>query len=639
MLCKVLAFLLVSTFGVAHAAAPTGDCALVGSSSGVAPFTVQVDYTAVRGGTQLGDVLYKTNFGDPDAGNWSYGVDTSMSKNFSTSMVPVHVYETPGRYTITCLSSNPSGTHSNTVAITVTDPESVFSGTKTICFSNTTTGSGCPAGATETHVTGAAAWNTAISACIAHRPPTRCLFKRGDTYNTNASTPGFGRAGDIVLGAYGSGALPKVQSTSTRGIIISIGDTRVSGLRIMDLEITGIGDATDNAICVSLNSGSAPTNTLMLRVNCHHIGAGVINESGSGYNGGAIQDSSFTNIMHSVGIFGWFRNFGILGNNVGPIRGSSGVFGMRLQPIQKVTVSNNTLTYAQQRPLLAIRAVENSLNAGVCWGGVGECNVNYPAGTPALADTYYFYVSDNKLNAGGNNQLFQIAPAGSKQNNWIYDGIVERNWMAMDNVKDGLYIHGKRITIRNNLCDASLKTNSRTRVRCFLVAPGDATGHVPDPTDNRILNNTCYSAGPSMDFNCVLLDAGIQNVTNTTVENNLAYAPYTPTADPAPLLLHIENGAGTVTGTVGAAGTRGNSSNSQVRNNNPSFDAVDSPPFGYRISTGSYAIDLNTSITQYPAFDFGLCANNAGHIASGAFNPRAQSQCIGAGGTMMRKAK
>ena len=97
-------------------------------------------------------------------------------------------------------------------------------------------------------------------------------------------------------------------------------------------------------------------------------------------------------------------------------------------------------------------------------------------------------------------------------------------------------------------------------------------------------------------------------------------------------MLAIENGTGSASAVTGASGTRGNSSDAQVRNNNPLFSDVGNPPFGFRPSAASYAKDLNTPITQYPRLDFDDCENNAGHIFSGAFNAAAQAQCISAAG-------
>jgi len=336
--------------------------------------------------------------------------------------------------------------------------------------------------------------------------------------------------------------------------------------------------------------------------------------------GGAIQDNYFYNLRSDpasggAAIFGNYRNLGILGNNLGPSI-DDGSFGIRAQPLVKSTVSNNTIINAYNKPLLSVRAL----------GHVGGSD-------DPTTDSYYFYISDNKLDAGtlhgGNAQMFQIAPSAINQNNWLYDGIVERNWMVLHATQDAFFTFARRITVRNNICDGSASSPNKS-IRCFKVYYWDATRGVPNADAIRFFNNTCYSAGPSIGFYCLALDADTGgSINNTTIENNLAYAPYRPSGT-APALIET-TGGGTINNTVGSQGTRGNSSTSQIRNTSPSFDAIGSRPFGFRVSTGSYAIDLNTPITHYPELDFALCANNAGHIASGAFNPRAQAQCIGAG--------
>lgn len=608
---KLLGALSLLCASGAFAAVPTGSCT-ANVTSGVAPLAVSFDCTAVTGGTQFGDLLYQFNFGDSGAGSWSYGTNTALSRNFSTSPVAMHIFETGSAtpYTVTYLVSNASGTLKGTIAITVTVPNTVFSTTKTICFYNTTVGSGCPAGATTTQTS---SFNTAMTACAALTPPARCLFKKGNTFTSNAASV-INKAGATTIGAYGTGTLPVIQSSTTSSAVLQVlGVDVVDGLRIMDLDIVGLANSTDATVCINLFGGA--TSVTVLRVTCRDIGAGMVTEAGSTGQGGGVQDSNFYNLQTEYAIYGAYKNFGLLGNSFGPIlNAGGGGHVVRLQNARYVTVSNNDLTHPATgtQTILTLRALEH--------------------GVAANTDSFYVYFSDNKLTSGGTGaQMFQIGPASLDQNNWIYDVIVERNMLVTDSVStEGLYIMARRVTVRYNVCNGAAGAGG---FNCYKAYASNTTGNVPDPTAIRFLNNTCYADGTPgfIAFRCVTLQSANQSITASVVENNLSYAPATGSSGEPVLLLTEQIGAGTVTGTVGASGTRGNSSDSQVRNTSPLFDNVGAPPFGFRIGTGSYAINATGAVTEFPRMDFGLCTNKAGNIASGAFNPRTQAQCKGAG--------
>lgn len=116
-----------------------------------------------------------------DAGSATYGSVTTglshlaRSKNYDTAVAPLgyHVFETPGTYTVTMTVRAGEGlADTTTVEITVTNPDTVYSGTNTICVSAVADYTDAPAGATT---------QTTVPAA-ADLPNKRILFRRGESF-------------------------------------------------------------------------------------------------------------------------------------------------------------------------------------------------------------------------------------------------------------------------------------------------------------------------------------------------------------------------------------------------------------------------------------------------------------------------
>ena len=133
-------------------------------TSGPAPLAVFFDAT----GTTSSDgtvntwrqVGYSFNFGDSEV-NWS---TTGNSKNVQRGgPLAAHVFESAGTYTVKVCARDSSGgsndgdTDQTSIEITVTDPDTVYSGTSTVCLSISGTFTGAPEGATQSTIS---AWPT-----------------------------------------------------------------------------------------------------------------------------------------------------------------------------------------------------------------------------------------------------------------------------------------------------------------------------------------------------------------------------------------------------------------------------------------------------------------------------------------------
>ena len=571
---------------------------IVSRVTGVAPLAVFFDAsatTATATTRPFHDLEYRWSFGEttgPGIGTWSTGSRAGVSsRNSATGPVAAHVYETPGTYTVALVATDGTNTVTeNCVQITVQDPDVVFAGANTVCIANggATAGmGGCPAGAATPPAT--AAFDTALAACLAGAAPRRCLFKRGDTF-ASALNINISIAGPLTVGAYGLvGNLPIINATTNTAVFRPF-NPAVNDLRIMDLEIVGSGPL-DTGLCISVIA--QVTNVTILRLSCHDRGRGIIIASGSNITGSVIQDSNIynLNIGGGVGIFGWAINSAFLGNSIGPFNPGS-EHNIRLQPGQRVAISNNTLTTPGEdgshgKQVLTIRALEHA--------NPNLIDTSFPNGIPALADTQYVYISDNKLSGGNASaQMFQIGPAGDTQNNWISDVIAERNWIVFGSVtQQGLYGEASNITVRDNICNS---TGGLAGGRfCYSNDHTNTAGVLP-PNNNRYYNNTCYDNSTGSSF-CVTL--GFTNgvtVTNSVVQNNVAYTP----SATSPQFLFIPAGS-IATGTTAS----NNSTNPQMLSASPLFSNGSgnfSLVTDFKPTTGSYAIGAGTSVPVWSDF-------------------------------------
>jgi PKD domain len=206
--------------------------ALVASSvSGTAPLAVHFDATgtasSATGVDAFRQVAYSFDFGDERGLSWSV---SGLPKNKQTGgPIAGHVFDVPGTYTVQLVATDASGNAAQArVSITVQDPDTVYSGAKTVCISLTTDFSGCPNGAAQrSTLPSGTQWNG-----------TRVLFRRGQDFTSLGSISIQDGNTGVQVGAFGTGAKPIVHS-------VGVGDWRPStanfanDVTVMDLQTRG----------------------------------------------------------------------------------------------------------------------------------------------------------------------------------------------------------------------------------------------------------------------------------------------------------------------------------------------------------------------------------------------------------------
>jgi hypothetical protein len=553
----------------------TGQISLSNNPSrftGVAPLSVYFDASGTTATTTtrpFHDLEFRWDFGDaggsPVGGQyWSTSSrTTASSRNNASGPEAAHVYEVPGTYTVGLTATDGTNSVSNSCAqIVVQDPDVVFAGTSTYCFSTSGDFTGCPAGANQITTS---SFNTAINSYKGSN--RRLLFHRGETF-TGSSSGNINMNGPGIIGAYGTGAKPVINGPGSEPVITlgNYGSGLYSDWRIMDLSLNGQNNqAGEN---VGINAVGQFNQVNILRVDVAGTSTGfaashwTLTSGQQSFDQWSIQDSTASGVPNCNWSGHYVCNWRIyvvgtrwsmqgnvldnLGNPANLYAGGSHV--IRTEMLQNSVISNNTLKGAGDFQL-AIK-----LHAWDFSGGAGG---NSTAGIY----TEKIMVADNKIEGGANPWLVSLGPQDEIHDERVRDVIFERNWFASNSrTQMHMHINSSDTTIRNNIFDLS---NGLDRIGVSI----DQWGITPEPVNDHVYNNTIYS-GTSGSLTAVSIGAA----TNTIVRNNLAS---TPTASGSLMI------SGTGTGTI---------QSNNLLSNNPSalfVSATPSTPDNFALKSGT----------------------------------------------------
>jgi hypothetical protein len=480
----------------------------------------------------------------------------------------------------------------------VQDPDVVFSGTNTYCFSTSGNFTGCPTGANQITTSN---YRTAINTY--QNSNRRLLFRRGETFTATASGV-INANGPGIIGAYGASTDPKpVIVGPGTSYVIELARGSTGDWRIMDLTLNG--KSTKDGANVGVNATGPFDKVTLLRLNITGVHSGIaashwaLTSGDVSFDQWAVQDSTVSGIpgcnwyghydcnwrMYIVG-----TRWSIQGNyldgqadvstlNSAPNYGfSGGSHVFRSEYLANSVLSNNTLTGA------GIFQHHIKLHAWAWGGGAGGNS------RPGVY-TEKIIIADNKIVGGINPWLVSIGPQDEISDERVRDVIFEGNWVTSDaGTQMHVEISASESTFRNNIFDL-------TGAAWHTGISISRRGIEPVPNNDRVYNNTIYS-GSSGDFNGV----DIGNATNTHVQNNLGSAPaatYTP---------------------VMVSGTATQSNN--LLNNSPSalfVSATPSTPANFALKSGTNPA-RDTGISSVPVLKdfFGTSRPQNGAIDIGA---------------------
>jgi len=536
----------------------------VSRSTGVAPLAVTFDAlgTSAPAYTSLpfSEIYYAWTFGDPAGGaTWSYGTRPGVnSKNEAIGPVAAHVFETHSAtpYTVTCWafyldSGGTLHSGSSTTSITVTNPDTVFAANTIYISQNSTPVPGendVPPGATVQQVP---LWITVQTLAQTYK---RILLKRGDTWSVvPSSTVTFGasQAGAGIIGAYGSGAKPIIQTDTETPLRLN---ADANDWRLVDLTVTSTDLVTSTGGGVVVFNA---LNTLLLRTDVNRCGRLVL--EAQGVNGYYVVDSvigpASVNGTASINLYGANSDrIGILGSRFTGGRDH----GIRIGGTATSVLSN--LRIDGGRTGSHTITIRGKGDVPTPWNGLW---------------TEHVVVSDNAMEGVVDGiAALALKPTNADFAERLRRVIVERNRIDAPNSEAIFAQVSEELTIRNNI----LTTGYGIAISIGAVSNVGS----PLPSSGWVYNNTIYKSNIiySTSFSSAFLVSG---VTGYDIKNNIAYAPGSTSP--------------TMFGGSGVEGVNytqsNNSSNAQILSTLPFVNATpvvatDFAPAGYAVNGGAW---------------------------------------------------
>ncbi len=489
-------------------------------TSGVAPLAVTFNagiWTSSGTEHRFHNYEYSWDFDDDSSGTWW---SSGVSKDVSNGPIASHVFNDVGTYTVTLTVRDSStgdvvSSEGETFEITVTDPDTVFSGTNTVCISSVAQDdfTDCPSGATQVTTDSI---DDISSYTGANR---RVLFDRGSTWVI--STPMTTTAGSpCVIAAYGScvspdaagrcSNAPHITSTSTTQPVINL--TQRTGFRVSDIYISGTGVTSTAAGVAGSNSN---VGNLLQRL----VFDGFNNNLS--FNPDRSDDTDATKVAKNTvtlckfglaNTMSWVGGeyFSITGNEfIGADQHTLRVWQMYIGTISHNYISGSGVEEAGQTDYgghaLNLHGPTDEITDGSYVVG------NYATtGADGMEHrTRYVNISYNVFGGSGPWTVV-IQPQNGDRDERLSDIIVEKNKfltdygeVSLDLVQVSAHTGADYLTFRNNIFDGSGGVTAWNYVGVVASRMGSEPAH----TGFVAYNNTFYHGGHGVDAVIVAADS------------------------------------------------------------------------------------------------------------------------------------
>lgn len=488
-------------------------------TSGVAPLAVHFDSlgtTGVLATEPFSDLRYVWDFDDP----------TPTFSGGNSGPVVSHVFDQPGTYRVVLTVLDSSFQYvTKAVTITVTDPDTVFSGTNTVCVSTSGTFTGAPSGSTQ--VT-SSDFDSVVGTYFGSGK--RLLFRVGETF-TSSATVTLTNTSAAILGAFGTETSPDSRGIASNAPIISVMHNNVvvslgsNPTTCTDLRCIGLKFSYDNGGTRYhlFDLGFRADQLLVYR--CTDVATksfdqvfSVGHETPVGFGADVCHDLCVANCYwnagtgNDYGFYGAARGLSLLNTYWGPQRAASSGHVVRVQFGRNIHIAGCEFdNAASSKHCLTIRARDYVTDAD---------------------ETRYFVVEGNTF-YGSTVWITHFGSESTGHREHVDDGLIVGNHFQFEaGSNNGYAVHsgGRRIVAYNNTMDANSGA-SITSIRMFFSDNYGSAGQ-PDPSI-RVFNNTVYSS-ITLSGNLRLINAAAGTA---EVKNNLLWGAsvgsYTVTAGAA----------------------------------------------------------------------------------------------------------
>ncbi|MEZ5707607.1 MAG: PKD domain-containing protein [Burkholderiaceae bacterium] len=436
--------------------------------SGTAPLAVQFDASRTTSslGSQLPfhQVRYAFSFGDDRGQTWPA---SGLSKNLqSGGPLAAHVYDLPGTYQVRVRATDQVGGYSDrVVTVQVLDPNAVYAGSATVCVSAASNFSGCPSGASRvTSLPGSSAYSG-----------RRVLLRRGETFGTIEIPHG---SQNVQVGAFGSGALPRVSSVLV-GTVSPPSSAFPRDITIMDLNILQRFEqfVTMSRLLLYRNTFQAPSgeyipaqiniaSSLAYIVQHHSLPANQYFQPRELFVVENQVRGSLSNPMMNMA--GEGSRFVVMGNDMGTAQQHT----VRIWGMYKGFIAHNALHGRSSDGIRVALKVHS--------GGLGDYNDNYAISRDTWASRQ-IVIANNRLGDTSDNNSF--IGGASPQNNTdssregLEDVVLENNvFVRGPNTNTEFILMGRRMTSRGNTRADGGVPNINQFSNSYQLLPADWVG-------------------------------------------------------------------------------------------------------------------------------------------------------------------
>ncbi len=436
--------------------------------SGTAPLAVQFDASGTTSslGSQLPfhHVRYAFSFGDDRGQTWPA---SGLSKNVqSGGPLAAHVYDLPGTYEVRVRATDQAGGYSErTVTVQVQDPNAVYAGIATICVSAASNFSGCPSGASRvTSLPGTSTYSG-----------RRVLLRRGETFGTIEIPHG---SQNVQIGAFGSGALPRVSSVLV-GTVSPSSSSFPRDITVMDLNILQRFEqfVTMSRLLLYRNTFQAPTgeyipaqiniaSSLAYIVQHHTLPANQYYQPRELFVVENQVRGSLSNPMMNMA--GEGSRFVVMGNDMGTAQQHT----VRIWGMYKGFIAHNALRGRSSDGIRVALKVHS--------GGLGDYDDNYAISRDTWASRQVV-IANNRLGDTSDNNSF--IGGASPQNNTdssregLEDVVLENNvFVRGPNTNTEFILMGRRMTSRGNTRADGGVPNINQYGNSYQLLPADWVG-------------------------------------------------------------------------------------------------------------------------------------------------------------------
>lgn len=471
-------------------------------TSGAAPLAVFFDAT----GTTSTDTTrpfheldYTWDFGDPGSRNFI----NEKNKNSAKGGISGHCYEIPGTYTVTLTVKNHLGEiETEQISITVEDPDIVFAGTNTICFSNTGNFAGAPSGALL--VTTSSELSEILPYVAAGR---RLLLRRGETWTASTSIA-INNQGPGIISSFGTGANPLIENNQNVSVIgLSHRYPNFGNWTFSELNFTSSTSYPDSSL---IGAGGTANNVLIHKIQSTgfhttiFLGNSILDyNNNNGCPGHTLHDNisviecDLSDVKGRVGRILTLAasRFLCLGNI---LYGAEQSHLTRFMFLQKAVINSNDFqNVSANKHLIKMHAPNFS----------DPLNIGYQEYTEEVI------LSNNYFQSEEGDWLITLGPQNDQSDERLRDIIVEKNIFMASSIKSQIPVNifTSDITLRNNIFNLT----NNFEDYCIGIGP---QYHAPD--NIQVYNNTAVDFG-SNNFNFVYYT----DSTNSSFHNNLIYAP------------------------------------------------------------------------------------------------------------------